>query len=104
MSMMKLRRAPTVSWVRLPQVVAGLRAVATQGVRSSYRKQYWSFIRDVVRWEPSRLAEALMLAAAGHHFIEYTRRIVVPRLSEGTRQLAASTLAAPSLHSVVEAE
>src|SRR5262249_44258258 len=61
---------------------AGVRAILTQGVLSSYRRAYWTFLAEVWRWDRARIAEALLRAAAGHHFVEYTRRDAGPRLSE----------------------
>jgi radical SAM superfamily enzyme YgiQ (UPF0313 family) len=67
-------------WVRPAHVFAGMRAVLRQGVLSRYRFTYWRFLWKTVKWDPSRLADAIGNAAAGHHFIEYTRRVVIPRL------------------------
>jgi len=72
-------------WLRPRQLLAGARAIATQGVLGSYRRAYWQFLSEVWRWDPARLAEAILRAAAGHHFIEYTRRDVLPRFSEPLR-------------------
>jgi radical SAM superfamily enzyme YgiQ (UPF0313 family) len=66
-------------------LIGGLRAVATQGLLGRYRRAYWRFLADVWRMDRTRLAEAIERAAAGHHFIEYTRRDAIPRLE---RELA----------------
>ena len=66
-----------------PRTIArAVRAVATQGVLAAYRREYWRFLGRVWRWDRRRIAEALLRAAAGHHFIEYTRRDAVPRLTD----------------------
>jgi hypothetical protein len=67
-------------WIQPAKLLAGARAIAAQGVFGSYRRDYWRFLAEVWRWNRSRMAEAVMRAAAGHHFIEYTRQVVVPRL------------------------
>ena len=69
-------------WLEPQKLLAGLRAMTAQGLLASYRKEYWKYLSEVLRSQPSRLAEAIMRAAAGHHFIEYTRRVVIPRLGE----------------------
>lgn len=68
-------------WIEPAKLLAGARAIAAQGFFGSYRRDYWRFLAEVWRWNRSRMAEAIMRAAAGHHFIEYTRRIVIPRLA-----------------------
>ena len=72
-------------WLRPRHIVGAARALAAQGLLSHYRAAYWRFLGEVVRSHRSRFAEALVAAAAGHHFIEYTRRVVVPRLTEHER-------------------
>jgi len=71
----------------------GLRALMAQGIFSSYRKEYWRFLREARKRHPSRLVEAIQHGAAGHHFIEYTRRVVLPRLYDGSQRLAAAKAA-----------
>jgi radical SAM superfamily enzyme YgiQ (UPF0313 family) len=66
----------------LADLAAALRALRGQGVSGPYRKAYWQFLRWVVRNHPEQLARALAQAAAGHHFITYTREVVLPRLLE----------------------
>jgi radical SAM superfamily enzyme YgiQ (UPF0313 family) len=81
-------------WLQPRKLVAGARAVLAQGVVASYRREYWSYLREICRRNPSRLAEAIMRAAAGHHFIEYTRRVVIPRLGD-IAETAVSPVSAP---------
>jgi hypothetical protein len=77
------RRPPLPDREALPlwKLLAAARAIATQGVVASYRRAYWGFLREVWRWDRARLAEAIVRAAAGHHFIEYTRRDALPRFA-----------------------
>ena len=70
------------------QLLWGLRSVLEQGVKSSYRGAYWAFLIEAWRRHRDRLPEILSHASAGHHFIEYTRRIVIPRLSGATEATA----------------
>ena len=67
---------------RLRDLRNALRAIRGQGVSSPYRRAYWRFLRWVVRHQPQKLARALAQAAAGHHYITYTRQVVVPSLKE----------------------
>ncbi|HHN75057.1 MAG TPA: DUF4070 domain-containing protein [Acidobacteria bacterium] len=78
-----LARRPQPRWRARPtagQIVSGIRALITQGLIAHYRFEYLRFLWKVWRWDSSRLVEALMRAGAGHHFIEYTRKVVAPRL------------------------
>jgi radical SAM superfamily enzyme YgiQ (UPF0313 family) len=63
-------------------LVSAWRAVWAQGVRAPYRRAYWQFLRWVVRHHPAKLGRAIAQAAAGHHYITYTRNVVVPALAE----------------------
>jgi hypothetical protein len=64
----------------LRDLPAGLRAVWGQGVTGRYRKAYWQFLEWVLRHHPDKIRRALAQAAAGHHYISYTRNTVVPAL------------------------
>ena len=59
---------------------SGLRALWGQGITGRYRKAYWDFLQWVVRHHPDKLGRAIAQAAAGHHYITYTRNVVVPAL------------------------
>jgi len=93
-AMMRHRPQMTVrhGWIAPRMLLAGAKAMTAQGLLGSYRRDYWRFLAEVWKWNRSRMAEAIMRAAAGHHFIEYTRRVVIPRL--GT--IAESALSAPA--------
>ena len=94
LSMMGHRKRPQgLHAFRPTRLLWGARALLTQGLLSSYRRDYWRFLREAVRLYPDRFVEAVQHAAAGHHFIEYTRQVVLPRLQEGSHRLAAARAA-----------
>jgi radical SAM superfamily enzyme YgiQ (UPF0313 family) len=95
LAMMRRRPPGRGGRLRPADLLAGARAVVAQGVRGSYRGAYWRFLVDVWRWDRSRLPEAIRRAAAGHHFIEYTRREALPRLADALRDLPAAVEGAP---------
>ncbi len=68
---------------------AAWRALWSQGVASDYRRAYWRFLRWVLRHQPRKLRRAIAQAAAGHHYITYTRQVVLPEL---LRRAAAATV------------
>jgi len=71
--------------VSVRDVIAGLRAITGQGLGGQYRKAYWRFLRWVVENHPEKLARAIAQAAAGHHYITFTRLSVLPRLADQAR-------------------
>jgi radical SAM superfamily enzyme YgiQ (UPF0313 family) len=97
-ALLRLRR-------RLPQMrragpailLQALRAVVVQGAIAPYRGAYWKFLREIWRWDRSRLFDAMRHAAPGHHFFLFTRRVVAPRLEAalGGRHAAGSRAAGP---------
>ena len=97
-TMMRLKKQTPLlgGRVRPRHLVWVARALLTQGLLASYRRDYWRFLGEVWRWKPSRLGEAFFQAAAGHHFIEYTRRVVVPRLAEGASAMVAPPRQTPA--------
>ncbi|MFQ5767648.1 MAG: DUF4070 domain-containing protein [Acidobacteriota bacterium] len=74
--------------LRSADLRAAWRAITKQGVTGSYRRAYWNFLHWVVQNHPAKLRRALAQAAAGHHYITYTREVVVPSLR---RQFITST-------------
>jgi radical SAM superfamily enzyme YgiQ (UPF0313 family) len=58
------------------------RALRGQGISGPYRAAYWRFLRWVLRHHPEKIGRALAQAAAGHHYITYTRKVVIPALAE----------------------
>ncbi len=71
---------------------AALRALWGQGVQGSYRRAYWKFLAWVLRHEPTKLARAIAQAAAGHHYITYTRRVVLPSLQSAAARVGVEIL------------
>ncbi len=58
-----------------------------QGVRGKYRKAYWRFLGQALRYAPGRLARAIALAVAGEHMIRYTEEAVLPRLADAIEEV-----------------
>jgi radical SAM superfamily enzyme YgiQ (UPF0313 family) len=62
-----------------------IRSIFHQGIRSSYRKAYWTFfIRLLGRWsfDPLKLSMGFLILISGHHFIRYARTVVAQLESE----------------------
>ncbi|MCU0224363.1 MAG: B12-binding domain-containing radical SAM protein [Acidobacteria bacterium] len=76
--------------VSLADLRAGLRAMIAQGVRGAYRGEYWRFLGWAAAHHPRKLATAIRQAAAGHHYITYTRETVLPALQRTRAELAAA--------------
>ncbi len=70
--------------------LSGLKAITGQGILGGYRKPYWRFLKWVLEKQPSKLPRAIAQAAAGHHYITYTRRVVVPSLGAVAPALPSS--------------
>jgi len=64
----------------LRDLFSAWRALWAQGIRAPYRRAYWRFIRWTIRYHPAKLGRAIAQAAAGHHYITYTKDVVVPAL------------------------
>jgi radical SAM superfamily enzyme YgiQ (UPF0313 family) len=67
---------------------AGIRSLLTLGRSSEYRKSYRRFIRWVASHHPSKLGRALAQAIVGHHYMTYTRTVVVPQLERQIAELS----------------
>jgi radical SAM superfamily enzyme YgiQ (UPF0313 family) len=102
--MMRLRR-------RLPQIrrtepmvlLWALRAILTQGLLAPYRRDYWRYLRDVWRWDKTRIVDALRHAAPGHHFLLFTKKVVGPRLDAALGEIPdALEISSPLRDPVVE--
>jgi radical SAM superfamily enzyme YgiQ (UPF0313 family) len=64
------------------------RSIARQGIFSSYRKAYWTFLfRLLARWafDPPKLWLGFTLLLSGHHFVRYSKSVVAELESELTR-------------------
>lgn len=70
---------------------AAWRALWSQGVAGSYRRAYWRFLRWVLRHHPRKLRRAIAQAAAGHHYITYTREVVLPELLRRVEAFSPTT-------------
>jgi radical SAM superfamily enzyme YgiQ (UPF0313 family) len=69
----------------IPMVRTLLRSVFHQGICSSYRKAYWTFLMRLLgRWSfnPPKLSLGFTMLLSGHHFISYTRNVVAQLESE----------------------
>ena len=80
----------------LTDIVRGVRAIVGQGLRSFYRKAYWSYLWWLVRHHPLRLARGIHRAAPGHHFISYTLHEVLPALLAQEADLEREASARPA--------
>ena len=87
------RPAPGFRSFARPEVLAGLRSARAQGITGPYRRAYWRFISSIARHQPRMLTRAQAQAASGHHYITYTRDVVIP----GLERVAASLEARPGL-------
>ncbi|HEU5179395.1 MAG TPA: B12-binding domain-containing radical SAM protein [Candidatus Polarisedimenticolia bacterium] len=82
-----MRWKPAIGSVRplgRRDLLSGIRALWGQGFTGRYRGAYWRYIQWVMRNCPEKLGRAVAQAAAGHHYISYTRNVVVPALSRFT--------------------
>jgi radical SAM superfamily enzyme YgiQ (UPF0313 family) len=67
-----------------------------QGIVSRYRRHYWYFMLRTLLRHPKKLAQAFTAAIYGHHFIRYTRKVVIPRLCEAEAKLLAASGSVPA--------
>ena len=74
------RRLPVIRQGGLGLALSATRAVIAQGVLSPYRRYYWRFLWEILRWDKTLLFDAIRHAVPGHHFFLFTRRVVQPRL------------------------
>jgi radical SAM superfamily enzyme YgiQ (UPF0313 family) len=61
-------RAPLV----FSDMMAVVRSLWRQGLRSNYRKEYWKFLAQTLQRHRQHLDKAITLAIMGHHFFELT--------------------------------
>ena len=80
---------------RVPHDLAcAWRAIRGQGIAADYRAAYWRFLLWVARHHPGKIGRAIAQAAAGHHYITYTRQVVVPALRDTAERVVPSPRAA----------
>ena len=77
-------------------LLSALRAIRGQGITGVYRGAYWKFVQWVIRNHPEKIGRALAQAAAGHHYITYTRNVVIPALKEKAATLPSPQTALPA--------
>jgi hypothetical protein len=73
-----------------------VRSVFRQGILSSYRREYWKFLLQILtRWSrnPPKLSMGIGLLLSGHHFIKYAKDVAT-ELEAELRKLATETPAA----------
>jgi radical SAM superfamily enzyme YgiQ (UPF0313 family) len=66
------------------------RSIFRQGMLSSYRREYWKFLLQILtRWSrnPPKLAMGMTILLSGHHFIKYARDVAAAIEAE-SRKLA----------------
>ena len=67
-----------------------VRSIFHQGILSSYRRQYWKFLLQVLtRWSrnPPKLSMGITILLSGHHFIKYAQDVAA-ELEAECRKLA----------------
>jgi hypothetical protein len=82
--------------VSIRDLACAWRAIRGQGLVGTYRRAYWQFLAWAARHHPDKLGRAIAMAAAGHHYITYTREVAVPGLVDHARDLALEAAPAPS--------
>jgi radical SAM superfamily enzyme YgiQ (UPF0313 family) len=73
-----------------------VRSIFRQGILSSYRREYWKFLLQILtRWSrnPPKLSMGIGLLLSGHHFIKYALDVAT-QLEVESRKLAADQPAA----------
>jgi radical SAM superfamily enzyme YgiQ (UPF0313 family) len=84
------QRAPATSRDSLRGVL--LKSIVKQGLLSSYRRQYWAFLYQLLRrWRssPQKLWLGLSILVSAHHFIRYAQQVASEL--EGECQLLAAS-------------
>jgi radical SAM superfamily enzyme YgiQ (UPF0313 family) len=73
------------------------RSIFRQGVLSSYRREYWKFLLQILtRWSrnPPKLSMGITILLSGHHFIKYAQEVATELEAESrklTLELPAGT-------------
>jgi glucuronate isomerase len=68
-------------------------SIWTQGIKSTYRREYWSFFATVIRryrGSPTRLWMGLSLLLTAHHFVNYSRHVSQELARDSARAIEAS--------------
>jgi hypothetical protein len=59
--------------VAFADLLAAVRSLWSQGLKSNYRWEYWKYLLRAVRHDRQRLGKVFALAIMGHHFFELAR-------------------------------
>jgi radical SAM superfamily enzyme YgiQ (UPF0313 family) len=68
-----------------------VRSIFRQGILSSYRREYWKFLLQVLtRWSrnPPKLSMGITMLLSGHHFIKYTQDVATEWEAEPRKPVA----------------
>jgi radical SAM superfamily enzyme YgiQ (UPF0313 family) len=67
---------PRVGLPRARMLAAAISITVALGIRAPYRRTWWKFMGRIVRSHPSKVPQALLNSALGHHFLRYTSEVV----------------------------
>ena len=85
----------TPTWLLMLGIL--FQSIFRQGILSSYRREYWKFLLQILRrWSgnPPKLIMGVTILLSGHHFIKYAHD-VANELEAESRKLAAEQSAGP---------
>ena len=67
------------------------------GIKSAYRKVFWRAFFTMLKRYPSRVAQFLISAVTGHHFIRYTKEVMEREAVLQEREAANKAAQKPAL-------
>ncbi|MBT4140849.1 MAG: DUF4070 domain-containing protein [Candidatus Latescibacteria bacterium] len=70
----RTRRPVNMMAIGLTEVMAFFKSLWHQGVRGSYRGEFWKFLAHMLRHHPGDFADGVRLAVQGNHLIMTTRQ------------------------------
>ena len=88
----------TPTWLLMLGIL--FQSIFRQGILSSYRREYWKFLLQILRrWSgnPPKLIMGVTILLSGHHFIKYARDVANDLETEARRLAAEQPAGAPSL-------
>ncbi len=62
--------------ITLKSFASFARSIFNQGIKSSYRREYWKFLWNVFWHNPKDMPDAISYAAVGHHLITVTKQML----------------------------
>ena len=71
------------------------------GIKAPYRKLFWTSLFTVLTRYPKRLAQFLIAAVTGHHFIRYTAEVMEREVALQERGAATAKAVPPALEQAV---